>query len=182
MYPPNQRPHKDQNVPLSIDRVQSSIPKSEGEEKWVYPSPQMFFNAMKRKGYEPQETDMNIIVAIHNEVNERCWRSVLQWESLHIRQCPDVKLVRFRGRPDELTPKARWRTWMGHAAPFDRHDWVVDRCGREVRYIVDFYAVDLGPDMPPLTRIDARPALDSLQSLYDRLRIHWHHPPPPPSV
>lgn len=23
--------------------------------------------------------------------------------------------------------------------PFDRHDWIVDRCGREVRYVIDFY-------------------------------------------
>ena len=23
--------------------------------------------------------------------------------------------------------------------PFDRHDWYVDRCGKEVRYVIDFY-------------------------------------------
>mgnify|MGYP002379614640 CR=1 FL=1 len=23
--------------------------------------------------------------------------------------------------------------------PFDRHDWIVDRCGTEVRYVIDFY-------------------------------------------
>ena len=28
--------------------------------------------------------------------------------------------------------------------PFDRHDWTVDRCGKEVRYIIDYYAVDDG--------------------------------------
>ena len=26
--------------------------------------------------------------------------------------------------------------------PFDRHDWTVDRCGEEVRYIIDYYAID----------------------------------------
>jgi hypothetical protein len=26
--------------------------------------------------------------------------------------------------------------------PFDRHDWVVDRCGQEVRYVIDFYFYD----------------------------------------
>ena len=31
--------------------------------------------------------------------------------------------------------------------PFDRHDWLVDRCGREVRYIIDFY--DGGTLTPP---------------------------------
>ena len=26
--------------------------------------------------------------------------------------------------------------------PFDRHDWFVDRCGEEVRYVIDFYFDD----------------------------------------
>lgn len=29
---------------------------------------------------------------------------------------------------------------MGYQAPFDRHDWLVDRCGKEIEYIIDFYA------------------------------------------
>jgi hypothetical protein len=29
---------------------------------------------------------------------------------------------------------------LRYTAPFDRHDWVVDRCGTRVRYIIDFYA------------------------------------------
>ena len=29
---------------------------------------------------------------------------------------------------------------MGYQAPFDRHDWVVDRCGTKVEYVIDFYA------------------------------------------
>ena len=24
--------------------------------------------------------------------------------------------------------------------PFDRHDWVVDRCGKEVKYTIDYYS------------------------------------------
>ena len=27
-----------------------------------------------------------------------------------------------------------------YAAPFDRHDWIIDRCGTRVRYIIDFYS------------------------------------------
>lgn len=27
-------------------------------------------------------------------------------------------------------------------APFDRHDWTVDRCGKEVRYVIDYYYDD----------------------------------------
>lgn len=31
---------------------------------------------------------------------------------------------------------------LGGPAPFDRHDWIVDRCGKEVRYVIDFYFYD----------------------------------------
>jgi len=39
-----------------------------------------------------------------------------------------------------MSPKARINTWMGYTPPFDRHDWVVDRCGTRVEYVIDFYA------------------------------------------
>lgn len=28
---------------------------------------------------------------------------------------------------------------MGNEMPFDRHDWFINRCGREIRYVIDFY-------------------------------------------
>jgi hypothetical protein len=37
------------------------------------------------------------------------------------------------------TPQARFLNFLGFKLPFDRHDWVVDRCGTDVRYIIDFY-------------------------------------------
>jgi len=48
----NQKPAPDQPFPLSTERVQSSIPRAGKEpgEVWVYPSQQMFWNAMLRKG------------------------------------------------------------------------------------------------------------------------------------
>lgn len=39
-----------------------------------------------------------------------------------------------------MTPRARLYTLLGYTAPFDRHDWVVDRCGTRVEYVIDFYA------------------------------------------
>ena len=42
----------------------------------MYPSEQMFYNAMKRKGWSPSEHDMQSVVAIHNGVNERAWSEV----------------------------------------------------------------------------------------------------------
>lgn len=52
---------------------------------WVYPSEQMFFNAMRRKGWTPEEDDMKSVVSIHNAVNERCWREILAYEAMHAR-------------------------------------------------------------------------------------------------
>jgi cytochrome c heme-lyase len=54
--------------------------QTEGTPVWVYPSEQMFYNAMKRKGWKPMEADMKPIVAIHNTVNERAWSEVRHLE------------------------------------------------------------------------------------------------------
>jgi cytochrome c heme-lyase len=50
MPPANQMPSPDQPFPLPIDRQKSSIPNPATGQTWVYPSQQMFWNAMKRKG------------------------------------------------------------------------------------------------------------------------------------
>lgn len=60
-----------------------------------------------------------------------------------------------------------------YAAPFDRHDWIVDRCGTEVRYIVDFYNGSPTATKPVAIHIDARPALDSFGAAWDRVRRYW---------
>lgn len=36
-------------------------------------------------------------------------------------------------RPLRRSPLARLRALFGGPLPFDRHDWVVDRCGDQVR-------------------------------------------------
>ncbi len=69
-------------------RVISSIPKvpkpgSETSSNWKYPSNKMFYEAMKRKGTsslidDPRQLD--IIVTIHNVINEQCWAKILEWE------------------------------------------------------------------------------------------------------
>ncbi len=51
---------------------------------------------------------MSSVVAIHNGVNERAWQHLLAWEALHACDCPaGPKLLRFQGRPQDYTPKAR---------------------------------------------------------------------------
>ena len=73
----NQLPAAGQRLPLSKERVESTIPQAGAEGgHWVYPSAQMFYNAMRRKGFEPHEEDMRTVVAIHNTVNERTWREI----------------------------------------------------------------------------------------------------------
>jgi cytochrome c heme-lyase len=83
---------------LGLDREVSTIPRAstvnregspannEGEGgvsksgNWIYPSEKMFFDAMKRKGYQNEVADMKTIVPIHNAVNERAWREIKEWE------------------------------------------------------------------------------------------------------
>lgn len=51
---------------------------------WVYPSEKMFFDAMKRKGYDAREVDMKTVVPIHNAVNERAWAKIKEWEAPYL--------------------------------------------------------------------------------------------------
>ncbi|OLY81535.1 putative cytochrome c1 heme lyase [Smittium mucronatum] len=64
----------------STDKTPDS---NENDQVWVYPSEQMFYNALKRKNYKVEESDMKSIVPIHNAVNEMCWKKILEWESIH---------------------------------------------------------------------------------------------------
>jgi len=126
---------------------------------------------MKRKGWDPQEGDMRAIVSIHNTVNERSWQEVMKWEKMHECECPEgPKLFKFLGRPNDPSPRSLVRQYLfGYSAPFDRHDWTVDRCGRQVRYVLDFYR---GHSHLQLAyHIDCRPALDSWQAALDRFRM-----------
>ncbi|KAG0725883.1 Cytochrome c-type heme lyase [Chionoecetes opilio] len=80
--PPNQKPSPDQPFTLPTERQVSSIPKADGkDDNWVYPSPQMFWNAMLRKGWrwrddDLSKQDMHHIIRIHNVNNEMAWQEV----------------------------------------------------------------------------------------------------------
>ncbi|KII88716.1 hypothetical protein PLICRDRAFT_110170 [Plicaturopsis crispa FD-325 SS-3] len=159
---------------LSSERETSSIPKPEGD-KWVYPSEAQFFAAMERKNHNPEAADMKTIVPIHNAVNERAWRQVLEWERGRGGDaCGGVRLVNFKGRPGERSPKARWKSLLGFTPPFDRHDWVVDRCGTRVRYVIDFYTGRSIPGTNGLSFfLDVRPALDNWEGVRMRVGRLW---------
>lgn len=109
----------------------------------------------------------------------------------------DPQLARFKGRPGELSPKARFWLFAGwllpsrfkyvpfldnvqedepdelHSTepPFDRHDWIVRRQGgEEVRYVIDYYSAPPEPDGSPVFSLDVRPALDSVGSIKQRIQ------------
>lgn len=171
----------EENQGLGKERVLSSIPRTtqdtEEETNWMYPSPHMFYNAMRKKGYDPQAEDMNAVVNIHNMVNEQCWNKVLQWEALdensNVKDNPP-KLDRFLGRPNDWTPRAWFRHYvLGYKAPFDRHDWFVETNGEVTRYVIDFYS---GNDKNSTMsfHLDVRPALDSWKGVSSRFRMFMH--------
>ncbi|BEI84108.1 hypothetical protein CcaverHIS002_0407120 [Cutaneotrichosporon cavernicola] len=175
---------------LSHEREVSSIPRAAsatyafpeeqaakpvaGEEtgNWVYPSEQQFFNAMMRKNHNPKAGDMRTIVPIHNAVNEKAWEEVLMWEAgKGGDRCGGARLSSFVGRPKERSPKAWVKTMFGYTAPFDRHDWIVDRCGKPIRYVIDFYTGKPNPAAPdmPTFYLDVRPALDDWEHVKTRM-------------
>lgn len=180
---PAQVPWEGQRVPLPTSRVQSNIPKGgTNEETWNYPSPQMFFNAMRRKGKGDgvREEDIGVAVAVHNNTNERAWKQVLQWENQRVDLDAPPKLLKFNGT-QKLSPKAWIRHYvLGKEKPFDRHDWIVQRGSTQLRYIIDFYSDDLKNSQDALPGlndhttvksilIDVRPAVESWTAIKLRL-------------
>ncbi|KAH9877426.1 hypothetical protein IAQ61_002792 [Plenodomus lingam] len=103
------------------------------------------------------------------------------WDDAKI---PPPKLLRFTGRPTEMTPKATILQWLGEvmpgkfgtAPPFDRHDWFVERCNengcQEVRYVIDYYEGAPEPTGEPVFYLDVRPAVDGPRSAAERT-IRW---------
>lgn len=62
---------------------------------------------------------MRVIVPIHNAVNERAWAEILGWEEGQGGEgCGGVRLVSFKGRPRERTPRARWKMLLGYVCFF----------------------------------------------------------------
>lgn len=194
----NQLPAAIQKESLSTKRVKSTIPKGGSDsDTWTYPSPQMFYNSLVRKNKldDTKESDIPTVVALHNNMNEKTWAKVLEWEALLSDQNNNnnaknngIKLSRFMGRPSDLSPKARFKNlFFSHPLPFDRHDWTILRPdGTEGRYIIDYYhdeslisheeatsEEEFLPDMHDRKAVksilvDVRPALDSPQSFIHR--------------
>jgi len=181
------------STPLPTSRVTSTIPRApltpnintavpaaNNEQEtgasasghWIYPSEKQFFDALKRKNFNARPEDMASIVPIHNAVNERAWKEILQWEAGRGGdKCGGPKLASFSGKNEQMTPRARINTLLGYTAPFDRHDWVVDRCGTRVDYVIDFYEGrnERVPGKPLNFYLDVRPKLNTWEGWKMRL-------------
>lgn len=154
---------------LPTTREISSIPRTSTHDNWVYPSQKQFYEAMKRKNWNPDASDMQTVVPIHNHVNELAWRHIMFWEKSHLeaakQKCGGISLTSFKGDAKKLTPRAWFRlTVLGEEKPFDRHDWTVDRCGVEVPYVIDFYSSGENG-----VTVDVRPKLNSWEGVKLRL-------------
>lgn len=158
---------------------------------WTYPSPQMFYNALARKGKlnDTSEGEIESVVALHNNMNEKTWRKVLEWEQTMSNGKDDEKigskLLKFQGRPTDLSPKAAFKHYiLGYPLPYDRHDWTVERPDGSVqRYVIDYYSDETrardSPDTAfpnkddenatPSLLVDVRPGLDDASSLWHRV-------------
>ncbi|KAI9797800.1 MAG: Cytochrome c1 heme lyase [Piccolia ochrophora] len=176
-------------APLNADQQRASPsvphavpapdPHTSRSGNWIYPSEQMFFAALRRKNHTAaQEADMRAIVPIHNAVNEKAWKEIKEWEKGRGSEtCGGPRLDSFSGDASAMTPKARLNSLLGYTEPFDRHDWVVDRCGVKVEYVIDFYAgrEREGGGGKPSFYLDVRPKLNSWEGWKMRARraVGW---------
>lgn len=192
----NQLPAPTQSEEISTHRVKSKIPKGGSDgSTWVYPSPQMFYNSLVRKNKlgDTKEADVESVVALHNNMNETTWNKIVEWERVvHPEGNIDdgncgAKLLKFIGRPADLSPKAWFKNLvLGHPLPFDRHDWTILRTdGKQVRYVIDYYhdessaSEEEGSGMPDMDDrdavksilVDVRPALDNVKNAFGRFSL-----------
>ncbi|KAJ4287070.1 holocytochrome c synthase [Collariella sp. IMI 366227] len=174
----------DQTQALPTDRDPSSIPRGSGDGNWEYPSPQQMYNAAAQGYTDTDITAVESMVAVHNFLNEGAWGEIVskrgeenaalelrRVEAREGRASPQPTLVRFQGRPKEMTPKAAVLQMLGRVypskfesePPFDRHDWYVSRDvdgeKKEVRYVIDFYSAPPEPTGEPVFYLDVRPAM-----------------------
>ncbi|BGO99441.1 holocytochrome c synthase [Rhodotorula toruloides] len=167
-------------------------------DQWEYPSPQQFYNALVRKGWETPEESVEMMVNIHNWINEEAWAQVRRWEEKHPGGDRSM-LASFQGRPQELSPKARYHLMMAKLfpnyyagiRPFDRHDWTIHRPvpagsggssymsgGATMpftahRYVIDYYHLPNDEDGNPVFSLDVRPAVDDFGAVQERVSEWW---------
>jgi hypothetical protein len=108
---------------------------SEDGAHWVNPTPMQLFRAIRRKEMDIQEEDALEVAFTHATVVDFTWQLIEEYEGKYRQQCPNIALKRFEGKYGQHTMKS-WLTEKAFGlTPYDRHDWWIDRCGTEVRYL-----------------------------------------------
>ncbi|KAL4877268.1 cytochrome c/c1 heme lyase-domain-containing protein [Aspergillus karnatakaensis] len=186
---------------------------TEGNWEYPSPQ-QMYNAMLRKGYTDTPQDAVEAMVAVHNFLNEGAWDEIVNWERVFssglssawdkcrrgeegiamelvkedhygtANPTPLPRLVRFQGRPQELTPKAQilqalgkiYPAKFGTKPPFDRHDWYVVRetpsGPREIRYVIDYYSGPPEPTGEPVFYLDIRPALDSPTAAVERL-MRW---------
>lgn len=185
----------------------------EGNWEYPSPQ-QMYNAMLRKGYTDTPQDAVESMVAVHNFLNEGAWSEIVGWENIFSKglkqgweKCrrgeenlalerargefsgnsnteTEPRLLRFQGRPQDLTPKARilqtlgwlYPAKFGTNPPFDRHDWYVLRetpeGPREVRYVIDYYSGPPEPTGEPVFYLDIRPALDTPTAAVERL-MRW---------
>lgn len=120
---------------------------SESGQEWLNPSANQLYRSLARKNKPIEHEDSLSVAAIHAIVTQQTWDNIMKYEDLHSHQCKTPKLARFEGKDGYYSPKAKFFHYiMGLPWPYDRHDWTVDRCGKEVEYVIDYYAIPVSSE------------------------------------
>jgi cytochrome c heme-lyase len=160
-------------IPLQIPggRIPASgRGNSDDGAHWINPTPAELFRALRRNKKIIDEEDAFDVAFIHSAVVDSTWHLIMEYEELHP-ECESVTLLRFEGKYGHHTLKSWFTDKVYGVSPFDRHDWYVDRCGKEVRYIIDYYSTP-GPEGDEYT-FDVRPDMTSLDNIKDRLTMTY---------
>ncbi|OJJ46348.1 hypothetical protein ASPZODRAFT_159306 [Penicilliopsis zonata CBS 506.65] len=203
-----------QTVDLPVDREISTIPRGDSSNWEYPSPQQMYNAMLRKGYTDTPQDAVESMVAVHNFLNEGAWEEIVSWERLFSnglaqgwKKCRrgeeniamdiareelngEIKdeerpyLIRFKGRPQELTPKASILQALGWlypakfetAPPFDRHDWFVMRQTpsgpKEVRYVIDYYSAPPESTGETVFYLDIRPAVDSPTAAVERL-MRW---------
>lgn len=129
---------------VSDDKIPSSgRGNSDDGQHWVNPSPNQLYRALLRNDKPIGTNDVFDVSMVHDMVTLNSWWAVMEYEDMHKDECPNPTLARFEGKDGIYSFKAKVIKAMTGVVPFDRHDWYIDRCGKEIKYIIDYYSIEV---------------------------------------
>jgi cytochrome c heme-lyase len=206
-------PNQNVDLPIEREISSIPRGDSEGNWEYPSPQ-QMYNAMLRKGFTDTPQDAVESMVAVHNFLNEGAWDEIVGWERIFAKGFKSAwdkckrgeeniamdafrdevmgsvdeestpRLLRFQGRPNELTPKAQMLQALGWlypakfetSPPFDRHDWYVMRQTpsgpKEIRYVIDYYSGPPEPSGEPVFFLDIRPALDSPTAAVERL-MRW---------